>query len=284
MGIDLDVAKFLFSARERNVDFHKSLMLGNQAFQFFNSDYQSLSDTFRLNNFDQIETGAEFLRFLGAEEVSSMDISDYEGAAILHDLNKPIGAELKEKFTLVLDGGTLEHVFNFPTALANAMEMVETGGHLIVITGGNNFLGHGFYQFSPELFYRALSEENGFLVKRMIAAEVRGKWYEVADPKKIKGRVELINEKQVYLMVLAQKTASRSLFAKAPQQSDYVEIWRSAEENKINQSSSDKLKNILKKNKAVRQILVNIKQKQIDSHLRREKSFANSKAFKLVDK
>ncbi len=284
MGIDLDVAKFLLSAREREVDFRKSLMLGNQNFQFSKSDYQSLSGAFKLNNFTQIETGAEFLRFLGAKEVSAMDISDYEGAAILHDLNKPINDELKEKFTLVLDGGTLEHVFNFPTALANAMEMVEIGGHLIVITGGNNFLGHGFYQFSPELFYRALSEENGFRVKRMIAAEVRGKWYEVADPKKIKGRVELINEKQVYLMVLAQKTASRSLFVKAPQQSDYVEIWRSAEENKINQSSSDKLKNILKKNKAVRQILVNIKQKQIDSHLRREKSFANSKAFKPVDK
>lgn len=213
-----------------------------------------------------------------------MDISDYEGAAILHDLNKPIGAELKEKFTLVLDGGTLEHVFNFPTALANAMEMVETGGHLIVVTGGNNFLGHGFYQFSPELFYRAFSEENGFRVKRMIAAEVRGKWYEVADPKKIKGRVELINEKQVYLMILAQKTANKPLFVKAPQQSDYVEMWKSAGKDGTNQSSSDKLKNILKKNESVRQILVNIKQKQIDSQLRKEKSFANRKVFKRVDK
>jgi hypothetical protein len=284
MGIDIDVAKFLLSARERDVSFRKSLMLGNQTFQFFKSDYQSLSHTFNLNDFTQIETGSEFLRFLGAEEVSSMDISDYEGAAILHDLNKPISDELKENFTFVLDGGTLEHVFNFPTALANAMEMVAPEGHLVIITGGNNFLGHGFYQFSPELFYRALSEENGFRVKRMIAAEVRGKWYEVADPKEIKGRVELINEKQVYLMILAQKTMSKPLFVKAPQQSDYVEIWQSAEENRTIQSSSDKLKNILKKNEAVRQILVNIKQKQIDSHLHREKSFANSKAFKPVDK
>jgi len=198
MGIDIDVAKFLLSAREREVDFRRSLMLGNQKFDFLKYDYQSLSDVFKLKDFTRMETGADFLRFLGAKEVSAMDFSDYEGAAILHDLNEPIGDDLKEKFSFVLDGGTLEHIFNFPVALANAMEMVEIGGHLIIITGGNNFLGHGFYQFSPELFYRALSEENGFWVKRMIAAEVGGKWFEVADPKQIKGRVELINEKPVY--------------------------------------------------------------------------------------
>jgi hypothetical protein len=162
--------------------------------------------------------------------------------------------------------------------------MVEVGAHLMIITGGNNFLGHGFYQFSPELFYRALSEENGFQVKRMIAAEVRGRWFEVADPKQIKGRVELINEKPVYLMILAQRTSSKKLFAKTPQQSDYVELWQSAEKNQIEQSSTNKIKNILKKNESVRQFLSGIKQKRIDSQIRREKSFANTKVFRLVDK
>lgn len=284
MGIDIDVAKFLLSAREGAVDFRRSLMLGNQKFDFSKSDYQSLSNIFKLNDFPQIETGADFLRFLGATEVSAMDFSDYEGAAILHDLNEPISIELKEKFSFVLDGGTLEHVFNFPVALVNAMEMVETGGHLMIITGGNNFLGHGFYQFSPELFYRALSEENGFRVKRMIAAEVGGRWFEVADPKMIKKRVELINEKPVYLMILAQKTANKPLFVKTPQQSDYVELWNGAEDNSVNQTASDKVKNILKKNESVRNFLSGIKQKQINSRLRREKSFANTKVFKLVDK
>lgn len=284
MGIDIDVAKFLLSAREREVDFLRSLMLGNQKFDLLKSDYQTLSNVFRLNNFTNIKTGAEFLRFLGAEEVSAMDFSDYEGAAILHDLNKPIGDDLKEKFTFVLDGGTLEHVFNFPVALANAMEMVETGGYLVIITGGNNFLGHGFYQFSPELFYRALSEENGFRVTRMIAAEVGGRWFEVADPKQIKGRVELINEKPVYLMTLAQKTSRQTLFAKTPQQSDYVELWNGAEEYSANQNTSDKIKNLLKKNESLRKFFSAIKQKQINSRLRKEKSFANGKAFTPVDK
>jgi hypothetical protein len=284
MGIDKDVAKFLLSARERGVDFKKSLMLGNQQFQFFNSDYTALTDVFKLNDFTKVKTSTDFLQFLGAEEISAMDFSDYEGASILHDLNKPIGDELKGKFTFVLDGGTTEHVFNFPTALANAMEMVETGGHLVIITGGNNFLGHGFYQFSPELFYRALSAENGFEVKRVIAAEVGGKWYEVADPLKVKSRVELINDQPVYLMVLAQKKASVPLFVNAPQQSDYVEMWNGDEDNQSGDTAPSKLKEVLKKSELLRETLINMKQKQFQQAVRRQRSFANEKAFKPVDK
>lgn len=284
MGIDKDVAKFLLSARERRVNFQKTLMLGNQQFKLLHSDYKILTDTFNLKNLDRVKTTNDFFHLLGAEEVSAMDISDYEGATILHDLNQPIGDELEEKFTFVLDGGTLEHIFNFPNALSNAMKMVKVGGHLIIITGGNNFLGHGFYQFSPELFYRALSEENGFAVKRLVAAEVRGNWYEAADPKQIKGRVELINDKPVYLMVLAEKRASKPLFVNVPQQSDYVAMWHDTNDIQKNSGSSNSLKNLLKKNEFVYRTLAQIKQKQLDNALRKEKSFANSKAYKLVDK
>lgn len=284
MGIDVDVAKFLLAARARQVDFQKTLMLGNQKLHFSKSDYESLADIFNLDHWAQIEDGMAFFRFLGAREIASMDISDYEGAEILHDLNQPIGSNLKEKFTFVLDGGTLEHVFNFPIALANAMKMVEVGGHLAIIGGGNNFLGHGFYQFSPELFYRALSEENGFRMKRIIAAEVGGNWYEVTDPKEVKGRVELINDKQTYLMVLAQKIESRPLFTTAPQQSDYVEIWHGSGNAETSDSAGAKIKSLLKKVKPLREIFINAKQKQINSRLRKEKSFANNKVFKPVDK
>ena len=284
MGIDKDVAKFLLSARERQVNFKKSLMLGNQKFQFFNHDYKHLADVFNLNSFTRVKTATDFLQFLGAEEITAMDFSDYEGASILHDLNKPVGDELKGKYTFVLDGGTTEHIFNFPVALANAMEMVEIGGHLVIITGGNNFLGHGFYQFSPELFYRALSRENGFRVERMIAAEVGGRWFEVADPVNIKSRVELVNDKPVYLMVLARKLASLPLFTRAPQQSDYVELWRNEAANQTGEDAPDKLKSILKKNDFIRETLIGVKQKQFEQTVRRARSFANERAYKLVDK
>ena len=284
MGIDKDVAKFLLSARERKVKFQKSLMLGNQKLDLSKSDYQYLRGIYDLNDFTKIKNSPDFFYYLGAEEVDSMDISDYEGAKILHDLNQPISDDLKEKFTFVLDGGTLEHVFNFPIALANAMKMVEVGGHLAIITGGNNFLGHGFYQFSPELFYRALSDENGFEVKRMIAAEVGENWYEVADPKKIKSRVELINDKPTYLMILAKKTASKPLFEKTPQQSDYAAMWTGENHAQTVNNSSNKIKNLLKRSEFLYQTLAHLKQNQINNLLRKEKSFSNNKAYKLVEK
>lgn len=284
MGIDKDVAKFLLSARERKVNFQKSLMLGNQKIELSSAEFKDLAGKFGVPDFANIKSGSDFFSFLGAKEISAMDISNYENAAILHDLNQPISEELTEKFTLVLDGGTLEHIFNFPTALANAMKMVEVGGHLMIITGGNNFLGHGFYQFSPELFYRTLSDENGFIVNRMIAAEVGGNWYEVADPKIIRGRVELINNKQTYLMVLAEKTAGVTPFLSTPQQSDYVEKWNDEGGAANNKETSNKLKNLLKQNDFVYRNLVRVKQNQFDNSLRREKSFANDKVYKLVDK
>ncbi len=284
MGIDKDVAKFLLAAKEKKVNFQKSLMLGNQKFDVSPTDFGNLTEIFGSRNFPNVKTGGDFFRFLGAVEISAMDISDYENAAILHDLNQPISEDLHEKFTFVLDGGTLEHVFNFPTALANAMKMVEVGGHLMIITGGNNFLGHGFYQFSPELFYRTFSDENGFTVNRMIAAEVGGNWYEVADPKIIRGRVELINDKPTYLMVLAEKTACVTPFLNAPQQSDYVEKWHGENNVQENEKTSAGLKNLIKRNDFLYRNLVRIKQSQVILAVRKEKSFANRNVYKLVDK
>jgi hypothetical protein len=164
------------------------------------------------------------------------------------------------------------------------MEMVAVGGHLAIIAGGNNFFGHGFYQFSPELFFRAFSKENGFVVERMIAAEVGNRWFEVSDPKQIGGRVELINEQPVYLMVLTRRLERRTLFAQTPQQSDYVAKWHDETDGKQSGNAAGQLKNLLKKSEFVRQTFINFKQKQVESLARSERSFANKKLFKLVDK
>jgi hypothetical protein len=278
MGIDKDVAKFLLAAREHKANFQKSLTLGKQQFQVSASDYKRLAESFDLKKTSTVKDSEEFFRLLGAKEISAMDFSDYEGAAILHDLNEPIGDELKEKFTFVLDGGTLEHIFNFPVALAGAMEMVAVSGHLAIIAGGNNFFGHGFYQFSPELFFRVFNLENGFVVERMIAAEVGNRWFEVADPKEIGGRVELINDRPVYLMVLARKLERRTLFAQTPQQSDYVAKWHDETDGKRN-GNAGQLKSLLKKSEFLRQTLIKFKQRQVENLAFRERSFSNKKLF-----
>jgi 2-polyprenyl-3-methyl-5-hydroxy-6-metoxy-1,4-benzoquinol methylase len=96
-------------------------------------------------------------------------------ASIIHDLNKPVPKELEERFDVVLDGG-LEHVFDFPQAIENAMRMTKIGGHLILETPANNLCGNGFYQFSPELFFRVLDSGNGFELERLYLAS-KGKYF-----------------------------------------------------------------------------------------------------------
>ena len=168
----------------------------------------------------------EFLSTLGAKEIVAVDASDFEGAQIVHDMNLPIPDALHSSFDVVLDGGTLEHVFDLRTSLYNATQMVRPGGRFISLTQTNNFCGHGFYQFSPELFYRFLCTANGYLMESCILWEdIPGSsFYQVPDPDAVQDRINLTSEFGVYMFVQATRRGpvSRDYI---PQQSDYVRLW-----------------------------------------------------------
>jgi hypothetical protein len=169
-------------------------------------------------------------KMLGATKIDSLDHSDYEGASVITDLNQPLPQILKNKYTAVFDGGTLEHVFNFPQAIKNCMDILEVGGHFLSITPTNNQCGHGFYQFSPELFFSVFSKKHGFVIKLVALGVERfsdgiAEWYEVQDPKKVKKRITLINNQPTYLMVIAQKIMDTENIVLHPMQSDYEMVW-----------------------------------------------------------
>lgn len=173
---------------------------------------------------------------LGAEKVDALDASDYEGANIIHDLNAPLAAKHKNRYSLLLDGGTLEHVFHFPEALKSCMSMVKAGGHALFSLPANNEMGHGFYQFSPDLFFRAFSEENGYLLKGLYLVPLYrdGDWLKVEDPADVKERVGYNRSiDEMGLLVFAQKVRDAPLFSKPPQQSDYVVAWQGANGNRL---------------------------------------------------
>jgi SAM-dependent methyltransferase len=183
------------------------------------------------------------LRLLGAEHIASLDASPYEGSSVVHDMNVEIPDTLKSSFSAVIDAGTLEHIFDFPRAIKNCLEMVQQDGHLLLITPANNFMGHGFYQFSPELFFRVCSEGNGFELVRSIFCEVDAdaRWYEVVDPAKARRRVELVNSRPAYLMILARKVREVPILAMAPQQSDYTVLWQDGGTGRGNRLQPERL-------------------------------------------
>jgi hypothetical protein len=150
----------------------------------------------------------------------------------LHDLNEPVPGNLKNRFTAIVDGGTMEHIFNVPVAFKNCMEMLEIGGHYLAITPANNLFGHGFYQFSPELFFSLFKEHNGFKTKIVILRVDGAKdWYEVLNPDTVKSRVFFKNDKPTNLMIIAEKISETGDVLKV-QQSDYEYTWGVNESNK----------------------------------------------------
>ncbi len=237
MGLDINGVKFLLHSLRHGVSFAQTAMIGRQTMLIDAPEFTEFMR--KAGEDDAAERAAEFtgegayaeplLKFLGADEVVSFDASDYESASVVHDFNTPIGDEYKERFSAVLDGGTLEHVFNFPQALMNCMEMLRVGGHFLAITPGNNYFGHGFYQFSPELFFRVFSEANGFEIERMLVFEEipNCDWYEITDPDVIRERVTLVNGVPSLLLIVARRTAVRPIFETIPQQSDYFAMWNS---------------------------------------------------------
>jgi SAM-dependent methyltransferase len=235
MGVDWNTARGLIGARKHGVEFGRMATLGRQNLHVSTADLNELLNRYELSNDgsvsiknEQPEYADALFTLLGASEIVPIDASNFEGATEVHDMNLPIPERLKQAFDVVLDGGTLEHVFNFPIAIKNVMEMVRVGGHLFIQTPANNNFGHGFYQFSPELFFRTLSPENGFSVERMLAYEAYryGNWYEITDPNELGARVEMIcNPHRISLFIQAKRTSDVRPFDRPPQQSDYTVLW-----------------------------------------------------------
>lgn len=233
MGVGYHGLQFALLTKRRKADYSRTITLGRQQHYLNPWALQTMFPRFGFTLTPEQEQDilkddyAEGLfRTLGAVTTDSMDASTYEGANVIHDLNQPISRSLIRKYTCVIDFGTLEHVFNFPVALKSSTDMVEVGGHFLSVTVANNFTGHGFYQFSPELFMRYLAA-NGFTDIEVYLAPYRDfpHLFRVTDPQELNGRVELVNSERVQMGVLARKAKHLPEMV-MPIQSDYQQAWQ----------------------------------------------------------
>jgi len=181
MGLDKHTLRFILEARKQGISLNRTATLGRQTLAMFPKEIAALLTAYDkpISAIDAgkfLENGGyidSLMNHLGVTELTSFDASDYEDATYLHDMNQPIPEKFHEQFDLLIDGGTLEHIFNFPTAIKNALSMVKVGGRFIMFTPTNNAMGHGFYQFSPELMYRVCHPDNGYKIERMHILDLR---------------------------------------------------------------------------------------------------------------
>jgi hypothetical protein len=237
MGFNIKTTELLIESKKLGINLASVATLGRQT---LNGSFVEFQKLFKRLGFDQDQIreiisrenrySEPFLKTLGAGEIDTFDASDYEGASQVWDMNLPISEDFKEKYSLMIDSGSLEHIFNFPQAMKNCMEMVKLDGHMIGVTPANNFFGHGFYQFSPELFFRVFTKANGFELVKMwlFFPESSSPVFEVKDPMEVRSRVSFRNSKETFLFYVAKRTEIKAIFATAPQQSDYEhEVWKS---------------------------------------------------------
>ena len=140
MGFDKTAAAFFLKMRTDGIQFGRLLTLGHQTAYFDLADYRRILERLGRPTVKAVpEFADELLLNLGASTVEAMDFSAYERAPVVHDLNQPVPAQWHQQYDTIFDGGTLEHVFNFPTAVKNCMQMLKPQGNFVSITIPNNW-------------------------------------------------------------------------------------------------------------------------------------------------
>lgn len=247
MGIDQTCLKSLFEEANRKPFKGKVLTLGKQDLYF---SYDILREIAREYNFslspfdgEKLARKEDFssLKFisdkclfisLGFDECSSMDVSDYEGADYIYDLNSnDLPENLAEAFDVIIDGGTIEHVFHIPNALNNIFKMLKKGGRIIHYSPSLGYIDHGFYMFSPTIF-GDFYYENKFEIDlfKFVKHELSiNKEWEKTDY--CLGSLNYIEHKfsndHLYIVQFIATKNEKSTGDKIPQQSSYVNaLWK----------------------------------------------------------
>jgi len=105
-----------------------------------------------------------------------VDKYDFDKPRLLHDLEKPFPLKYKNYFKLIIDSGTIEHIFDIKAVMENIINISKVGGYVLHITPTNNFLNHGFYQINPT-FFSDFYTANGFKIIESYLVEFRAGGY-----------------------------------------------------------------------------------------------------------
>lgn len=162
--------------------------------------------------------------------VDSLDNSNYEDCTFVFDLNKIILDEnILDQYNTIIDLGTLEHVYNINNAFINISRMCKVGGQIIHVLPANNFCGHGFWQFSPELFFSLYNEKNGYSETEVFVLDTINteKIEKLNNP--TNGKRILVKNLNPCYVAVRTTLSSKKFDHTNVQQSDYVYLWNKEE-------------------------------------------------------
>jgi SAM-dependent methyltransferase len=106
--------------------------------------------------------------FLSPTSITAIDLGGTKAAHKL-DLNEAI--DIGQRFDIVHNAGTLEHVFDIAQAFRNMHNLTRPGGFMIHHAPFVGWVDHGFYALQPTLFWD-LAEANDYRIHLMLYAEI----------------------------------------------------------------------------------------------------------------
>lgn len=233
MGVSKTTAFLLQELSRKGLLGGSLLQLGVQR---ISPDAKAMNKSFSLEHgvsysFEAPSSKKQFWQNLGFKFVSSLDISDFEGAELIWDLNVPLGDSFAEHFDVVFDGGTMEHVFKTGCVIENIGRLLKVGGLVIHEVPCSNMVDHGFYSFSPTFFKDYYTKIGYEIVEILLIVKSRhrAKVYQYF-PREINSSIPQNWGKQnVNVWCVAQKKSNK-IQVEAPYQTLYVNAWSEADQ------------------------------------------------------
>jgi hypothetical protein len=173
---------------------------------------------------------------LGFDVVDSLDKSSFEGANVIHDMNCLLDRGFKNigSYDLIIDGGTIEHIFHTPNALKNIFDLLVVDGRVIHLSPVN-MINHGYYNFAT-FFFEEYYAANEFLINECGVIKIpdennNDRWLYTSCDKSsqfMRSLNQTLFDGAVFgLNFIATKT-NNSTGDKVPQQGVYVGTWDSS--------------------------------------------------------
>lgn len=159
MGVDIALMRFFDACAEKGPLTGPMLALGSLNIQ---ETPEAIAAYAARNNYarlaDRQDVASLFGDRYGVRGYQSCDINGE--ADLFLDLSQPLAREYHGAFRSILNGGTLEHIFDLRQAMQNIHDATAVGG-LMLHTLPMTWMNHGFVNLNPVLFHLA-AEANAY--------------------------------------------------------------------------------------------------------------------------
>lgn len=167
MGLDrVNVEMLLFEARHRPIT-GRLLTIGRQAIGLSASEARGLIRDYGLPLLtDAVEADTQthgrqadrpyisdrsLFAMFSTAEVHALDVTDYEGAEVICDLNLPLPAKYESSYDFIVNGSCLDNIFDPATSIKNISRLLKPGGRVYHFEWGNSH-ETAYLKFSPDWF------------------------------------------------------------------------------------------------------------------------------------